>query len=321
MDVVWRGEARRRQLRAEVDQGAEAAVGVAGVVGHAAEPDGAGDMHRRGVAPRPPARIEPGGELVGRQQPARGQAVAASLLLEAGAARPGVVPGDQQQRQCRPGEEQRQAAEAEGARQQGRCGSGVKCRQPVVAGIGGAPQRRAQAAFRQQPETEEAERGAGRDVDEMVLPGGQHGNSDEQRPTMHQQAPGAGQRQLLELEPDQDEQGDVQRRRLVVRLVEGTQGGEHGARQAVGRWAGEGEAQREGEKAGDGDHLRGEQALAVPVDGAGVAAAEEGQPVEEVDRPVGDDGPGAGRATAFPRRNTGWPPPRGWPPAGSPGRS
>ena len=132
-----------------------------------------------------------------------------------------------------------------------------------------------------------------------MLIGGEHRNADQQRPAVDQDAYEAF-CALGEAYPDDDEQADVQRRRLVVRQVEARQNVEHRAEHAIDRWPLESEMQREGEEARDGDDLRREQAQRMAVDLARRAAEQERQPVQKIDRPVGHDRPGNERNVPFP---------------------
>lgn len=70
-----------------------------------------------------------------------------------------------------------------------------------------------------QPQADQADRRAGGNVDEVMLIGGEHRNADQQRPAVDQDAYEAF-CALGEAYPDDDEQADVQRGRLVVGLVD-----------------------------------------------------------------------------------------------------
>ncbi len=83
----------------------------------------------------------------------------------------------------------------------------------------------------------------------------------------------------------------MQRRRLVEGFVEAHQYVEHQAEGAVQRRPLEGEAQRPEQEAGHADDLRGEQAQGVAIHFAAAGWQQEGQAVEQVDRPVRHDGP------------------------------
>ena len=108
-----------------------------------------------------------------------------------------------------------------------------------------------------------------------------------------------------ELRPDQHQQGDVQRWRLVVGLIETRERIEHRAEHTIGRRTFEGEAQGEQREARDCKALRGQQAQRVTIDFARRAAAQEGEAVQGVDGPIRDDGPGPKRNLPFPREIDG----------------
>ncbi len=82
----------------------------------------------------------------------------------------------------------------------------------------------------------------------MVLVGGEHRHGDQGGPGIHQPAQGAA-GGGGKTHPDDDEQADVQRGRLVVGQVEASQGVEEGAKEAVGVGPGEAEAQGKGQEA------------------------------------------------------------------------
>ena len=73
-------------------------------------------------------------------------------------------------------------------------------------------------------------------------------------------------RRVAPVVPDDDQQRDVQRRRLVERLVEAAEHGEQEARQAAGFGPHESRGQRKRDEAGDGDELRRQVAAGEAVD-------------------------------------------------------
>ena len=117
---------------------------------------------------------------------------------------------------------------------------------------------------------------------------------------MHHPAPGLALHVPGEHRPDDHQQRDVQRRRLVVRLVEAHQHIEQPAEQPSHFWPFEGEPQRPEQEATDADHLCREQRQGMPVHLLARAWQQEGQPVQQVNRPVGDDRPGPQRHAVLP---------------------
>ncbi|ETD74488.1 hypothetical protein V527_27645 [Pseudomonas aeruginosa VRFPA06] len=167
-----------------------------------------------------------------------------------------------------------------------------------VAAQTGAGERRG-LRLRPQPDAQPTGQRAGGHVDEMVLPGGQHRQPDQREPAMQQPAPGAAGVARV-ADPEHYQQGDVQRRCLVVRFVEPHQHVEQPAEHAAQFRPFEGEAQGEQQEAGHRQHLGAEQAQAVGVQLALVPRQQQRQAVEQVDRPVRQDGPGPQRHPAFP---------------------
>ncbi|MNE35700.1 hypothetical protein D3C80_1294760 [compost metagenome] len=137
-------------------------------------------------------------------------------------------------------------------------------------------------------------------IDEMMLPGGQYRHSDQRHPAMHQPSPGLALHMPGKHRPDDHQQRNVQRWRLVERFVEAHQHIEQPAEQPTQLWPFEGEPQRPQQEAGDTDHLCAEQCQRVPVHFLACARQQKGQPVEQVDRPVRDDRPGPQRHAALP---------------------
>ena len=105
--------------------------------------------------------------------------------------------------------------------------------------------------------------------------------------------------------PENDEERDVQRRRLVERLVEAGQRGEQNAGKAVGLRLLKRELERKQNEADDRHDLRGEQAPAMGIELGPGCADEERQTVEGVDRPIRNDGPVEKRDVVFPREHDG----------------
>ena len=103
--------------------------------------------------------------------------------------------------------------------------------------------------------------------------------------------------------PDDDEQRDMQRRRLVERLVKAAEHGKQHSGQAIGLRPDEGHGQWEQDEAGNRDDLSGQVAAGEAVDSAGGRVDGKRQAVEQVDRPVGDDGPGEERHMSFPGKD------------------
>ena len=123
-----------------------------------------------------------------------------------------------------------------------------------------------------------------------MLPGRQHRNANQTGNRIDQRVPGARHRVPVGGE-ENDEQGDVQRGRLVERLIEAVERREHPAEDAVHLAAHEAAAQGKGEKAGDRQDLREQQTGGVRVEPATRRAEEERNAVKEVDQPVGNDRP------------------------------
>ena len=94
-----------------------------------------------------------------------------------------------------------------------------------------------------------------------------------------------------ELRPDHHQQADVQRGRLVEGLVEGAQRSEQGRKHADDVGLSAAKAQREQHEARHRDQLHGEQAQGKTIDRTRAATKQEGEPIEQVDRPVGHDCP------------------------------
>ncbi len=183
------------------------------------------------------------------------------------------------------------AAEAEAGEGQRRAAGQVGESEPQASGLARAVRRLRRGRLGNQPEAKQARPDAGRDVEEVVLVGGQHRERDEDGPTGEQRAAGAPEMGGI-ADPEDDQQRDVQRRRLIERFVEVRQRREHRAEHAAGRGAREAEAQREGEEAGDAQQLRQQQPPDVQGELPPGPADEQRHRVKGVDRPVGDDRPG-----------------------------
>lgn len=133
----------------------------------------------------------------------------------------------------------------------------------------------------------------------MMLPGRQHRGADQEAPAVPERQEKATE-PVAPMVPDDHQQGDVQRGRLVERFVEAAKHGKHEARQAGRFRPHERCGQREQDEAGDGDELRCEIAAGQAVDPLPVVVKQQRQAVEQVDRPVGHDGPGDERDAVFP---------------------
>ncbi|MCW0369422.1 hypothetical protein NB710_000359 [Xanthomonas sacchari] len=132
-----------------------------------------------------------------------------------------------------------------------------------------------------------------------MLVGGQHRQADQREPAVQGQ-PRQPVQVLRIAHPQHHQQHDVQRRRLVERLVEAEQHREQPAEHALGRRPLETEAQRPQQEAAHRQQLRGEQTPRMRVQFDTRAADEERDHVEQVDRPVRDDGPRPERDLGFP---------------------
>ena len=133
----------------------------------------------------------------------------------------------------------------------------------------------------------------------MMLERRQNGRSDQHAPDVPRRRRNAAQ-PLPQMTPDDDGERDMQRRRLIERLVEAAKHIEHEARQAARLRPRETGGEREGEEATHGDGLRGEIARGQAVDARFAGVEEQRQRVEGVDRPVGNDRPGEERHRPFP---------------------
>ncbi len=103
----------------------------------------------------------------------------------------------------------------------------------------------------------------------------------------------------IQFEQD-DEQRDVQRRRLVVRLVETRQEIEEPAEDPVDLAPLQRATQREEQEAADGDQLRRQEAAGMRIELPARPAERQRQTVEQVDQPVGNDRPWQQRNPLFP---------------------
>ncbi|MNY20433.1 hypothetical protein D3C86_1539110 [compost metagenome] len=90
----------------------------------------------------------------------------------------------------------------------------------------------------------------------MVLVSGQYRDPDQGEPAMHHCAPDALQVPLI-AGPEDHQQGDVQRWRLIERLVKAGEDVKQPSKHAIQFGSGESETQRPDQKATDGNHLRG----------------------------------------------------------------
>ncbi len=149
------------------------------------------------------ARIEPGAGQIGREQSTRCQAHASvRVLLEALRSEDGVVGGDEQQRDGRPQQPQPDAADPHGERgEHQRAPVSVARREQQASSI--RRQREPSPAdwsprSGQSQRQNEAEQRPGRDVEEVVLIGGEHRDADQREPDvqrpLRQRAAGAARR-------------------------------------------------------------------------------------------------------------------------------
>ncbi len=124
-----------------------------------------------------------------------------------------------------------------------------------------------------------------------MLVGRQHGDSDQDSPGIDQPTPVArGMRG--ETVPDDDQQCDMQRGRLVIRLIEAGQGIEPQAEEPIDRRFVKTVLQREQYETGHSYQLCRQQSQCMPIHLTACAAQQKRQAVQQVDRPVGHDGPG-----------------------------
>src|SRR5271169_1940506 len=92
----------------------------------------------------------------------------------------------------------------------------------------------------------------------------------------------------------------MQRGRLVERLVEGAERFEQEAGHTRRRWFWPGKTERYDDEAENGDNLRRQQAHGVPIEFLTRGAKEEGDGVEDIRRPIGNDRPSQERHLLFP---------------------
>ena len=123
-----------------------------------------------------------------------------------------------------------------------------------------------------------------------MLVGGEHRGADEQAPGKPQRAQARRQFRPVEAANNKGED-DVQRGHFVVSLIESGKRAEKRGEKAVANVFRPADLQREKQETANGDGLRGEQLRNVAVLFARTRAKEEAEAVEEVERPVRDDGP------------------------------
>ncbi|MNN24758.1 hypothetical protein D3C81_1382000 [compost metagenome] len=152
---------------------------------------------------------------------------------------------------------------------------------------------------RPQPDAQPAGKRPGWQVDEVVLPGGQHRQADQAEPDMHDCAPESLAVPAV-TDPQHHQQGNVQRRCLVERLVETGQNGEQPTEHTAHFRAFERESQGPEQKATDCNQLCAEQAQRMAVQFMARQAQQQGETVQQVDRPVRHNGPGPERYMGFP---------------------
>src|SRR6185369_9044438 len=146
------------------------------------------------------------------------------------------------------------------------------------------------ARRRPEPETEHAQQRPRRHIDEMMLIGGEHRNADQQRPAMQQ--PVESPRHVSPIEiPENDQQRDMQRWRLVVGSVESRQRIEQETEKARRLGLGESQAQGKYDEAGDRDRLRRQQASPMGIQFVAGSTEKERGAIEEIDRPIRNDRP------------------------------
>ena len=133
----------------------------------------------------------------------------------------------------------------------------------------------------------------------MVLVGSEHRGADEQAPDKPQRAQPRRQFRPVEAANNKGED-DVQRGHFVVSLIESGKRAEKRGEEAVANVFRPADLQREKQKTADGDSLRGEQLRNVAVLFVRTRAEEETEAVEEVERPVRDDGPRQEGDVVFP---------------------
>ncbi|MNT63148.1 hypothetical protein D3C72_2009360 [compost metagenome] len=103
--------------------------------------------------------------------------------------------------------------------------------------------------------------------------------------------------------PQHHQQGDVQRGGLVERLVETGKYGKQPAEHTVQLGSLESEAQRPEQEATDSNHLGSEQAQGMTLEGLAAARQQQGKAVQQIDGPVGHDGPRPERHMLFPGKH------------------
>lgn len=293
--AVMRGRVRRGEFGAGIDYRGKLRRGAV-----AAE----GEARRDGVVVaatvQPEVAVQPGDQLQRPEKQARGEGrFAVFLFLPDGCAEAGIGGGDEQAgeagaEQPQPGTAPQRGQGAEDGGEQVEGGGEVFawCWRDAAA-------QRASSLPRQRPEDEAAGGERGRDVDEVVLPGGEDGSADEQAPEQPRQAQRARQFRPVVAADDEGED-DVQRGRFVVGLVEGGERAEEREEEAVAVRFCPADLQREEQETADGDGLRGEQLRDVAVLFAGGTRQKKAQGIEQVERPVGDYRPRQEGDGAFP---------------------
>ncbi|VWD63440.1 hypothetical protein BLA39750_07724 [Burkholderia lata] len=138
-----------------------------------------------------------------------------------------------------------------------------------------------------------------------MLVGRQHRHADRREPQVQHDACERA-AQVLRIDgPQHDEQPDMQRRRLVERLVETHQQREQRTGHAARVGPLEPEAQRQRDEARDRDQLHGQQPLHVIEQVGAACPEEERQRVQQVDRPVRHDRPRHERNRVLPAEREG----------------
>ena len=123
-----------------------------------------------------------------------------------------------------------------------------------------------------------------------MLVGSEHRGADEQAPGKPQWT--HPRRQFRPVEAANNEgEDDVQRGHFVVSLIESGKRAEKRGKEAIADVFRPADLQRKKQKTADSDGLCGEQLCNVAVLFARARAEEETEAVEEVERPVRDDGP------------------------------
>jgi len=270
--------------------------------GKTPEPYSISHMHWQSRSPSPQPGIDPGAQQIWEKQPSSCRThPAVGRLLKASSSTDRVIRRDHSKRKRRPEKPQRSTAQCHGDDGEGSARHTVhRSNSPLHVAPGERRAReRAQFLGRPEPHAKPAQRSTRGNVDEVMLVGRQHRDSNQREPGMQPWAEPRRNMPRVEV-PKDNKQGDVERGKLVEGTVESTQRLEKHTRWPCDPGRGDAQAQRHGDEAGHRNDLGGQKPLTMAVELSSGGAKEKGKDIQQIDRPVGHDGPSEERDMRFP---------------------